>query len=90
MAAVGVYIGVALIPGLNDTISTVTTPTYDSGKCYATFKSNLNVKTFITRWKLNLNRQANTELNTKLNREMRRAHSEGIVIHTMKICAEPA
>ena len=31
MAAVGIYIGVALIPGLNDTIATITTPTYDSG-----------------------------------------------------------
>ncbi len=31
MAAVGVYIGVALIPGLNTTVATITTPTYSSG-----------------------------------------------------------
>ena len=31
MAAVGVYIGVALIPGLNTTVSTIVTPTYSSG-----------------------------------------------------------
>jgi len=30
-AAIGVYIGVNLMPGLNDTIATITTPTYDSG-----------------------------------------------------------
>jgi len=31
MAAIGVYVGVSLIPGINDTIATITTPTYDSG-----------------------------------------------------------
>ena len=31
LAAVGVYVGVALIPGLNTTISAITTPTYDVG-----------------------------------------------------------
>lgn len=31
LAVIGVYIGVALVPGINDTIATITTPTYDSG-----------------------------------------------------------
>ncbi len=31
MAAIGVYIGVNLMPGLNSTIATITTPTYSSG-----------------------------------------------------------
>jgi len=30
-AAIGVYIGVNLMPGMNDTIATITTPTYTSG-----------------------------------------------------------
>jgi hypothetical protein len=30
-AAIFVYIGVNLMPGLNDTIATITTPTYSSG-----------------------------------------------------------
>ena len=31
LAVVGVYIGVALLPGLNTTVATITTPTYDVG-----------------------------------------------------------
>ncbi len=31
MVAIGVYIGVNLMPGLNATIATITTPTYGSG-----------------------------------------------------------
>jgi len=31
MAAIGVYIGVSLLPGLNTTVATITTPTYSSG-----------------------------------------------------------
>jgi len=31
LAVIGVYIGIALIPGINDTIATITTPTYDTG-----------------------------------------------------------
>ncbi len=31
LAAIFVYIGVNLEPGLNDTVSTITTPTYSSG-----------------------------------------------------------
>ena len=31
MAVIGVYIGVALLPGINDTVSTITTPTFDVG-----------------------------------------------------------
>ena len=31
MAAIFVYIGVNLLPGLNTTVATITTPTYDSG-----------------------------------------------------------
>ena len=31
IAIIGVYIGVNLMPGLNDTVATITTPTYDSG-----------------------------------------------------------
>ena len=31
MAVIGVYIGVALLPGINTTVSTITTPTYDVG-----------------------------------------------------------
>ena len=31
MAAIGVYIGVNLLPGLNTTVATITTPTYSSG-----------------------------------------------------------
>ncbi len=31
MAVIGVYIGVALLPGINDTVATITTPTYDVG-----------------------------------------------------------
>ena len=31
MAVIGVYIGVALVPGINTTIGTITTPTYTSG-----------------------------------------------------------
>ena len=31
LAVIGVYIGVALVPGINDTIATITTPTYTSG-----------------------------------------------------------
>ncbi len=31
MAAIGVYIGINLLPGLNDTVATITTPTYDTG-----------------------------------------------------------
>jgi hypothetical protein len=31
LAAIGLYIGVNLLPGLNTTISTITTPTYSSG-----------------------------------------------------------
>jgi len=31
MAAIGVYIGVNLLPGLNTTINTITAPTYDAG-----------------------------------------------------------
>ncbi len=31
MAAIGVYIGVNLMPGLNTTIATITTPTYSAG-----------------------------------------------------------
>ena len=31
LAIVGVYIGVSLMPGLNTTISTITTPTYSVG-----------------------------------------------------------
>jgi len=31
MAAIGIYIGVSLIPGINDTVATITTPTYSSG-----------------------------------------------------------
>ena len=31
MAAIGIYIGVNLLPGLNDVIATVTTPTYTVG-----------------------------------------------------------
>jgi len=31
MAVIGVYIGVALLPGINDTVATITTPTYDTG-----------------------------------------------------------
>ncbi len=30
-AAIGIYIGVNLLPGLNTTISTIVTPTYTSG-----------------------------------------------------------
>ena len=30
-AAIGVYIGVNLMPGMNDTIATITTPSYTSG-----------------------------------------------------------
>ena len=30
-AAIGVYIGVNLLPGLNTTVATITTPTYSSG-----------------------------------------------------------
>ena len=30
-AAIFVYIGVNLEPGLNDTVATITTPTYDTG-----------------------------------------------------------
>ena len=30
-AAIFVYVGVNLMPGLNDTIATITTPTYSSG-----------------------------------------------------------
>ena len=31
MAAIGVYIGVNLLPGLNTTVAAITTPTYSSG-----------------------------------------------------------
>ena len=31
MAAIGIYIGVNLLPGLNSTIATITTPTYTVG-----------------------------------------------------------
>lgn len=31
IAAIGLYIGVGLLPGLNTTVATVTTPTYTSG-----------------------------------------------------------
>jgi hypothetical protein len=31
LAVIGVYIGVALMPGMNTTISTITTPTYGVG-----------------------------------------------------------
>ncbi len=31
MVAIGVYIGVNLMPGLNTTIATITTPTYSAG-----------------------------------------------------------
>jgi len=31
MAAIFVYVGVNLLPGLNTTVATITTPTYDSG-----------------------------------------------------------
>ena len=31
VAVIGVYIGVSLLPGLNETIGTITTPTYDAG-----------------------------------------------------------
>lgn len=31
IAIIGVYIGVNLLPGLNDTVATITTPTYDVG-----------------------------------------------------------
>ena len=31
LAAIFVYIGVNLEPGLNDTVATITTPTYSSG-----------------------------------------------------------
>ena len=31
MAVIGVYIGVALLPGINTTVATITTPTYDVG-----------------------------------------------------------
>ena len=31
MAAIGVYIGINLLPGLNTTVATITTPTYSSG-----------------------------------------------------------
>ena len=31
MAVFGVYIGVALLPGINTTVQTITTPTYDVG-----------------------------------------------------------
>ena len=29
--AIGVYVGVNLLPGLNDTVATITTPTYSTG-----------------------------------------------------------
>lgn len=31
LAAIGVYVGVALIPGINTTVATITTPTYSVG-----------------------------------------------------------
>ena len=31
MAAIGVYIGINLLPGLNTTVAAITTPTYSSG-----------------------------------------------------------
>jgi len=31
MAAIGVYIGVNLLPGLNATVNTITAPTYEAG-----------------------------------------------------------
>ncbi len=31
MAVIGVYIGVALLPGINTTVATITTPTFDVG-----------------------------------------------------------
>jgi len=31
MAAIFVYVGINLMPGMNTTIATITTPTYDSG-----------------------------------------------------------
>lgn len=31
IAIIGVYIGVALVPGINTTIATITTPTYTVG-----------------------------------------------------------
>ena len=31
MAAIGVYVGINLLPGLNTTVATITTPTYSSG-----------------------------------------------------------
>ena len=31
LVAIGVYIGVNLMPGLNTTIATITTPTYSAG-----------------------------------------------------------
>ena len=31
LAAIGLYIGVNLLPGLNTTIATITTPTYSTG-----------------------------------------------------------
>ena len=31
MAAIGVYIGISLLPGLNTTVAAITTPTYSSG-----------------------------------------------------------
>jgi len=31
MASIFVYVGINLMPGMNTTIATITTPTYDSG-----------------------------------------------------------
>ena len=31
MAAIFVYVGINLMPGMNTTIATITTPTYDAG-----------------------------------------------------------
>jgi hypothetical protein len=31
MAAIAAYVGVSLLPGLNTTVATITTPTYSSG-----------------------------------------------------------
>jgi len=31
VAVIGVYIGIALIPGINTTVATITTPTYSVG-----------------------------------------------------------
>ncbi len=62
MAAIGLYIGINLLPGLNTTVSTITTPTYSSGvagmvgvvrEIIATLNSNVHRITLQIRGSLN-------------------------------------